>query len=39
MNDTVQTRIEADPGLPVAIVTIRGLGYKFAPPVRPAPGT
>ncbi len=30
----LRSKIEADPASPVAIVTIRGLGYKFEPPMR-----
>lgn len=30
----LRAKIEADPTSPVSIVTIRGLGYKFEPPVR-----
>lgn len=31
----LRSKIELDPASPVAIVTIRGLGYKFEPPMRP----
>jgi len=30
----LRSKIEADPASPVSIVTIRGLGYKFEPPMR-----
>jgi two-component system response regulator RegX3 len=33
----LRAKVEADPGSPVSIVTIRGLGYKFEPP-RPLRG-
>lgn len=32
----LRTKVELDPGSPVSIVTIRGLGYKFEPPARSA---
>ncbi len=35
----LRSKVEADPGSPVSIVTIRGLGYKFEPPARSAPGS
>jgi len=31
----LRAKVEAEPGSPVSIVTIRGLGYKFEPPARP----
>lgn len=34
----LRAKVEADPGSPVSIVTIRGLGYKFEPPARAAAG-
>jgi two-component system response regulator RegX3 len=34
----LRAKVEVDPGSPVAIVTIRGLGYKFEPPVPSTPG-
>ncbi len=30
----LRSKVEADPAVPVSIVTIRGLGYKFEPPAR-----
>jgi two-component system response regulator RegX3 len=32
----LRTRVEPDPPSPTSIITIRGLGYKFEPPVRAA---
>ena len=32
----LRAKVEAEPGSPMSIVTIRGLGYKFEPPVRAA---
>jgi two-component system response regulator RegX3 len=34
----LRSKVEAEPAAPVSIVTIRGLGYKFEPPARPATG-
>jgi two-component system response regulator RegX3 len=30
----LRSKVEAEPGAPASIVTIRGLGYKFEPPAR-----
>jgi len=30
----LRSKVEADPASPVSIITIRGLGYKFEPPMR-----
>ena len=35
----LRAKVEADPGSPLSIVTIRGLGYKFQPPARTARST
>ena len=34
----LRAKVESDPGSPMSIVTIRGLGYKFEPPARTAAG-
>ena len=34
----LRAKVESDPGSPVSIVTIRGVGYKFQPPARTAAG-